>query len=601
MEKSRVIGRLIEDARVKAGKSQDEFCRGLCSRTFLARVEKGERECERILLEALLQRAGIAADKFLFIVNPEEQVLLLCRERMYGAIEEGKEVENVFQEYRKLTEGKSSLHCQLLLLYQSVFGWKSGEERDRIKKRIQLAWEITREGFSMEDIGQLNLSMTEFSLALLHARLTEEMGKEEEAIIFYEAALKYLEHFADDKDVVRLYPQTAYRLTGLYKKRTELEKAVCLAQKCITRLRKAARLYYMRQFLEVILEHGKLPWKECEVLKACCHSLKWLYEKLEVEELTWYWDISFCMAEYEMCGDVLRARREALGMSQEELSEGICDPVSVSRIECGKVAPKRTTYEMLMKKIGLTGSRLEAYLQSDDLENWGLIMEIIRLLNQARGKEAERLIDLLEERIGDPDQYERQFLLHAKAIALGNQGKLTRKEEYDINFLAIQLTMPDLSRIEMKKWYFSREEIAILNALAGEESEVENIEKYIKVLYCIKRQYEEKLLDLHHYANGYELTCRTIGNVLGNIGRYEEAIVVEHEGMKVALQNGLESILCTTLYDCGWNMEHLWGKGEYTKEESLTYIRTSFFLELLYGEEQDSKFVKQHIRDIYGE
>ena len=58
-------------------------------------------------------------------------------------------------------------------------------------------------------------------------------------------------------------------------------------------------------------------------------------ELFDVEEFKWSWEGAFPVTKYDLCGEVLRARREVLGMSQEELAEGICDPVTVSRIECG--------------------------------------------------------------------------------------------------------------------------------------------------------------------------------------------------------------------------------------------------------------------------
>ena len=71
-------------------------------------------------------------------------------------------------------------------------------------------------------------------------------------------------------------------------------------------------------------------------------------------------------------------------MSQEELAEGICDPVTVSRIECGRSAPKRKTFVGLMQKVGLTGSEHETDMPMNQPELWKLETEIHRLLNQAR-------------------------------------------------------------------------------------------------------------------------------------------------------------------------------------------------------------------------
>ena len=164
---------------------------------------------------------------------------------------------------------------------------------------------------------------------------------------------------------------------------------------------------------------------------------------------------------------------------------------------------------------------------------------------------------------------------------------------------ALYLTLPHKAADELKKWYFTMAEVACVNSLAHTEDRLGNRGEYIDLLNIIKRQYEEKFLGLQHYARGYELTCRTLGDLLGNAGRYEEGIKVENAGIKIALECGLGAILISTLYDCGWNMEHLWESGGTAREESLRYMRASYYLEALLGREKDKEFIKKHIEEIY--
>lgn len=601
MEQHNITGKLIEYVRTEANISRGELCRGLCSRAFLARVEKGERACERILSEALLQRAGVASDRFVFTADPEEQIWLMRREEMYRAVDrgDGKKADTAFEEYRKIARGKSPLHRQLLLFYRAVLDWKSGEERETSAAMLAEAWEISQPGISMREMNCGNLTMTELGIAMMHARVTEDMGALEAAEAAYEILLQHLDMFADDRDSVRLYPQIAYRLAQICLKRDRAEKAVALAEKSITLLKGQAKLHYLRQHLEILLQYGTLKPEEQNAVTEICSSLRWLYEHHEVEESHWNWDISFSMAEYNLCGEILRARRETLGMSQEELAEGICDPVTVSRIECGRSAPKRKTFVGLMQKVGLTGSEHETDMPMNQPELWKLETEIHRLLNQARGEEAEPLIALLEQRLHEPNRQDKQFIIHTKALALANQKKISLEQERDMCREALYLTLPHKATDELKKWYFTMAEVACVNSLAHTEDRLGNRGEYIDLLNIIKRQYEEKFLGLQHYARGYELTCRTLGDLLGNAGRYEEGIKVENAGIKIALECGLGAILISTLYDCGWNMEHLWESGGTAREESLRYMRASYYLEALLGREKDKEFIKKHIEEIY--
>ena len=40
-------------------------------------------------------------------------------------------------------------------------------------------------------------------------------------------------------------------------------------------------------------------------------------------------------------GEVIRQRRIELGLTQEELCEGICEPITISRFEHGRQTPSR--------------------------------------------------------------------------------------------------------------------------------------------------------------------------------------------------------------------------------------------------------------------
>ncbi len=600
MNANAIIGSVIKDTRERNGISQDTLCRGLCSRTFLARVEAGERECEKILTDAFLQRAGVAADRFSYMADPEEQVVLICREKMYDAVEKNNVAwaKKAFTKYKKLTAQKNKLHGQILLYYQAVLDWQNKKPMDGIMKMLDEAWEISHPGEPMFINDGKILSLTELSIAMMRARTIEDSGDIQSAKHCYESLLQYMDTLLDQRDAARIYPQIAYRLTNIYLQRGQTGEALALAQRMIRLLREQARMSYIRFFLSIVEKYGNLSPSEKDFVGKACEGIQWLYERFAVEEWRWEWDVSFSMSEYFLCGKTIRARRETLGMSQEELADGICDPVTISRIECGRVAPKRKNFVALMQKVGLTGCGYDTNLPMRSLEVWKIATEINRLLNQARSDEALPLIEQLEELLENPSKHERQFLLHVKSMALGNMGKIDMREVYEIQREALYLTLPDKSYSELARCAFSRGETGCLLSLARTEDKLGNWKSCIDLLLVIKQQYENSFLGLQHYARYYESICRNIGDVLGNNGQYEAGIQVEYDGIRSALKSGLESILSTMIYDCGWNMEQLWND-TYTPRESLQYIRTSYYLFTLFGSEEDKQFIRDHISKVY--
>lgn len=56
------------------------------------------------------------------------------------------------------------------------------------------------------------------------------------------------------------------------------------------------------------------------------------------------------MSNYR-AGDIIRMTREYIGMSREELSEGICSPQTLYRLENGITRIKKDLYARLMAKM----------------------------------------------------------------------------------------------------------------------------------------------------------------------------------------------------------------------------------------------------------
>lgn len=53
-----------------------------------------------------------------------------------------------------------------------------------------------------------------------------------------------------------------------------------------------------------------------------------------------------------LIGQVIKRTRESLGLTQQELCEGICGLETISRIETGKQIPNRANFQALMERMG---------------------------------------------------------------------------------------------------------------------------------------------------------------------------------------------------------------------------------------------------------
>lgn len=595
------IGKLIEYERVKAEINLQELCRGLCSHTFLIRIEAGERACEKILADALLQRAGVSADKMVYMVSPEEQEWLLLREELFAAVEDGTcdTAEQLLEEYKRLTEKKSELHYQIVLFAEAMLIYQTGKDKEHTLTKLQEAWEVTSDGVPLTEAGNVYMTLTELVIAMMDARIREDLGRAEEAADGYERLLAYLEVHVDEEDRVKLYPQIAYRLAKLYLNKGEKKRAVELAEKSVALLRIRGRLFYLRQFLELLELHGKRTDREKKILREIGEALHWVYDKYEITEENWDWRLPFELTQVEIYRKLIRDRREAMDLTLEQLAENICDWGTISRIERGVRTPKRRISRKLLERVGRTGDSVEMIRQVGQPELLDLAVRINVLLSFTHGAEVEPLIEELETRIRKPNKFIKQYILHVKALALFNQEKISIEEYTRMQEEALFLTMPHLNEERMAKWSFSRCEIDIINLLSYSYEKLGRTEEIIHMLRLVQKQLEENPFSAKRDVVGYELTMRNLGNVLGNAGQYKEAMEASNKAICMGLQTGRGNILRIALYDYGWDMEQLWNSEKYKPETSLPYIKANWALDLIFGNKENQEFDRRHLKKYY--
>ena len=51
-------------------------------------------------------------------------------------------------------------------------------------------------------------------------------------------------------------------------------------------------------------------------------------------------------------GEYIKQRRLDLGLTQEQLCDGICEPMTLSRLENGKQTPSRNRINALLQRLG---------------------------------------------------------------------------------------------------------------------------------------------------------------------------------------------------------------------------------------------------------
>lgn len=607
-------GEIIAYERSMSNVSVQKLCDGLCSVAHLQRIEKGERFCEKILADALLQRIGVSSDKFAYILNGQEQSSIVLKEKIVALVDDNQREDACLciEEYKKLIQDKSVIHKQFCLLAKAILEWKNGKDSQPVLNMILEAWNLTKNGKSISKLKGQYLSFFEIALAMLYMRLMEGSKEEESVGEGYEEILFYLEQRVDVQDRVKWFPQAAYRLI-LLKKNGDRKRAIQICETTLKLLQKQASLNYLAEILgeysellkkEYTLQSEKIPpdiKKRLFEIDLIRESLDWLYKEYEIRQVEWIWNISFGMSEVYLYQDIIRGRRIGMGMSQEQLAEGICNAVTISRIECGKGFPKRKVLAQLLQKIKWAGENCTLTVQIGRPEYHRITSQISLLTHTEKFEEAEELLEELERKIHQKTIYAEQYFLNHSVVKY-RLGKMDSKTCFMLQKQAFSLTVPnDISYEKLKQWHFSRMEIMCINGMSYFCEEMGKEQEVLKLLLLVQKFYERQLFQLRYYRAGYELTMRNIGNLLGNMGEYEEAIKAADICIALALSLQKGGNVARALYDKGWDMEGLWEKQLYTKERSLAYIKTSYALHLFLGEDIQCRFIINHMKELYNE
>lgn len=614
MQKENEYGRIIAYERKNAHLSAEQLCEGICDRVYLQRIENGERSCEKILADVLLQRIGVSSKKFSYISNLQEREFIVMKENIVDFVDTNQReaAASCIGAYRKQTERKSILYVQFCMLAEAVLEWKNGVDRNKLLEKIQKAWNLTKKGKDIVRLRGQRLSYFEFSLAMLYIRLLEE-NREENIISYYQELLGYLEKRVEELDRVEWYSQIAVRVIPLLKKNGNLKKAWEITIRTIRLLQRQASVFHLPEILKLYQEFLKEKFektglvmpqeikKQLSDIDGICKFLTWCYQEYQEKQREWIWDISFGESEIYLCQDIIKGRRIGMGLSQQELAEGICSPTTISRIECGKTYPKRNELVKLLERVKWSGENCTLTAQIGNPEYHRITSQISDFTYLENHEEAEKLLEELEKKIGKKNIFAEQYFLNNLSTVRFTLRKKDPQECYDLIEKALYLTVPKLNKEGWKNWHFTRAEVMSINAMSYVCEYVGKREDVIKLLEIVKLFYEKQSFKLIHYQIGYGMTLRNLENLLGNIGEYKRSIQLADICIKQALKSEQIGVAAVALYDKGWGMECLWEKESFDKQESLNYIKASYYLNLFLGRKIEYEYYREHIKKLYGE
>lgn len=156
-------------------------------------------------------------------------------------------------------------------------------------------------------------------------------------------------------------------------------------------------------------------------------------------------------------GEYIKQRRLDLGLTQEQLCDGICEPMTLSRLENGKQTPSRNRINALLQRLGLPDDRYFALLSKNELEMEALQKEIVACNANHRVEEGFETLKKFEQIADHDDQIAQQFILRSKVLLGRLDQRYTPQEQIDLLMQAIRLTVPRFNLDEIERFFFIRQ------------------------------------------------------------------------------------------------------------------------------------------------
>lgn len=300
------------------------------------------------------------------------------------------------------------------------------------------------------------------------------------------------------------------------------------------------------------------------------------------------------MAVFQL-GPILKVRREELGLSQEDLADGICSVPTLSRIENGERLPTKNHFEILLQRLGYSGMSLDFFSDKQTF-----------LLHEAKIKTryaymagdfslATECLGKFEGMLKNPTKIDKQFLILYQTLLnkkqYSNDEKLHRFED------ALKLTCPKY-HIGHIPHVLSYEEIVLLNNIAICYNAADNREYAISILYSLKDYYGRHMISTDEALRTQPMILYNLSKFLGLSGRFDECIEICDLGIRIARTTGRCPLLAITLYNRGWALSRRNYDGDMELAE--ISLKQAYCFANIMENHQHAEFIRNAYEELFG-
>lgn len=567
LKQTGIFGSLVRDIRETKGITKEKLARGICTVKALEKYEGGEREPEKLTADALLTRLKKSMEKFESILGDGEYDKAAQRMEIQRLLREGKleKAEKAIAQYGKTDEAlhyqyACFLRAELLRKKNASVKEQMGNVVDGIYQTLETRKERgirevtpeekTGDALKWAWLSERCFSKMELCLWERYAILLEESGKQEEALLWYQAITRYLDDEDYDRaDQYTLYPIMDYKLAEYYERQCLYDPALdYIAHGCEMLRERKEQLALFCRLMELKFkiedrqreEEPKDKDKNKDMVQDRKDKERAQYQELlcsvaqEGEDWRENWYPMYKENHLICFNDLIRERRWAKGMSKEELAYGIFDVRSLERMEANQNTPRAKTREKLLQKLGLPLEKYNAGIIVTKYGDYRKVAQMERLCQQGEYRGAREIYRELKKGIDMKNLTNQQWAEYWDIRIMDGLKYLPPEDRKERLWVLFRKTVPIREKGPQLECQLMRNERYILEQLLETAEQDERLHKFllrqIQIYYQVpKKKFLEPdyLIQLFLY----------LGNLNGLKGQISLALRYLHMAEKRMVAN----------------------------------------------------------------
>ena len=624
------MGRLIAGARKKKNISLEELSQGVMSAEDLNFIEKDDEYADKTTWDFLLGRLGISPLIYECYVEQEEYDLFKARKEMREISNQimsntimgnenisssimrcedtaqlkllADQLEERCQRYAALLNNVKNITAAIHQIFLAnmkgyvILAKQRGQlcKADALKLHMESEWERIYSSDAVSWIQKPHnvlMAVYEQEMLFLLAQGYEENGEIEKAIQILTWLWEQRKRGGDPEENTRVLSFAAWKLAALELNINRQEKAMEICQEAIDRsiqaesFRGLLPLLKQRLFFEKQLKWNQEEWDEQEKTIVMIDEL---FAEFQVNPYGLFMLTTFENAR--IADEIIQIRRKEQNLTQTKLSEGILEPESYSRFECGKRKLRWKKKKKLLERLGERGNKVSLLLESTD-------PDVVEEYQRIQDSSYREKYDLLKEKIYDlkgqldkTSKINRQFILHMQnnidvrffQILERKQIKMKRQKE-------IKETASKFDTVSIQEHGWSRTEIAIIKNIANAYRDDKKVEIAISILRKAIESFDKETIGQESACLGKQLLWETLATYLGDVEKYEDAIFYAKKSMKKILESGSAKGISGELYEIAWNERERKAKPEIYQKKYFQALKFA----ILFQEREFIIFLKQ--------